>query len=141
MPVIFQKRIYREDLQKNPNALYLFGDNNLRVGLGGQAGEMRDEPNACGVRTKWRPDMSVHSFFGDGDLEPFKLMMVIDFDAPFKAIKSGKVVIIPSDGLGTGLSQLPERSPACYAVLDGMLNQLYDLSATLDVVFKQMVRQ
>jgi hypothetical protein len=138
LPVIFQYRIYRSDLVANPNALYLFGDNNMRKGMGGQAGEMRGMENACGVRTKWRPDMQPNSFFTDADLEIFKLMMVVDLDEPFKAIKRGKVVVIPSDGLGTGLSELPTRAPTLYACLNGMISQLVELDKTVDLVFKQM---
>jgi hypothetical protein len=49
MPILYQHRIYRMDLIANPNILYVFGDNTKRVGMGGQAGEMR------GVRV-WRKD-------------------------------------------------------------------------------------
>lgn len=41
MIVIKQKWIKREDLQNNPNIIYLFGDNVSRIGMGNQAGEMR----------------------------------------------------------------------------------------------------
>lgn len=52
MIVLHQKFIFREDLQANPDVYYLFGDNVERRGLGGQAKEMRGEPNAIGVATK-----------------------------------------------------------------------------------------
>ena len=55
MPVIYQKRICRDDLRRNPNAVYIFGDNEARTGLGGQAREMRGEPNAMGIATKRSP--------------------------------------------------------------------------------------
>lgn len=35
MPIIFQKRIYRIDLTRNPHIHYLFGDNEHRSGYGG----------------------------------------------------------------------------------------------------------
>ena len=54
--IIYQKFIYRSDLKANPSVLYLFGDNLQRVGLGGQAKEMRGEPNAVGIATKKAPD-------------------------------------------------------------------------------------
>jgi hypothetical protein len=47
--------IYRRDLRANPESLYLFGDNTKRVGIGGQAREMRGEPNAVGIATKNAP--------------------------------------------------------------------------------------
>ena len=35
--IIFQKMIYREDLIRNRSVIYVFGDNDLRIGKGGQA--------------------------------------------------------------------------------------------------------
>ena len=63
MPLVHQKLILNADLRANPDVLYLFGDNVLRVGFGGQAKEIRGEPNAVGVRTKHRPNMHPDAFF------------------------------------------------------------------------------
>jgi hypothetical protein len=126
--IYYQKMIYRQDLRNNPDKLYLFGDNCLRTGLGGQAKEMRGEPNAVGVRTKKKPSMSEDSFFTDDDLELFKMMMVLDLDRPFRHIQNGGSVVIPTDGLGTGLSQLPERAPKLNLFLLQMLESLKDFS-------------
>ena len=49
------KWITREELQRHPELIFVFGDNMLRKGFGGQAKEMRGEPNAVGVPVKWRP--------------------------------------------------------------------------------------
>ena len=48
-------RYTREDLKANPTALFVFGDNYLGVGYGGQAFSARGEPNAVGVITKYSP--------------------------------------------------------------------------------------
>jgi hypothetical protein len=55
MTLIFQEWITRKDLRENPDKRYVFGDNVERRGYGGQAKEMRGEPNAIGVVTKWAP--------------------------------------------------------------------------------------
>lgn len=52
MIILRQTRIYRADLAMNPKVLYVFGDNLERKGFGGQAYEMRGEPNAFGIATK-----------------------------------------------------------------------------------------
>ena len=52
MLVIRQKFIQRIDIQCNRHCLYLFGDNLDRQGMGGQAKEMRGEPNSFGIATK-----------------------------------------------------------------------------------------
>ena len=67
--VIYQHRIFRKDLKNNPTVLYLFGDNRLRKGLGGQAREMRGEPNALGIRTKKVPNNHPLSFLSDDEYE------------------------------------------------------------------------
>lgn len=104
-----QKWITRQDLKDNPKTLYIFGDNMVRKGLGGQAKEMRGEPNAFGIPTKWAPDNKEESFFSDEPMESIiiekYLFMVEDM------LKDGIDVVYPQDGIGTGLSELPERSP------------------------------
>lgn len=115
--IIFQHRIYRIDLRANPDVLYVFGDNVDRVGLGGQAGEMRGEPNAVGVATKWSPSMRETSFFDDSDYEHISKIIDADFEPLFKAALNGKTIILPADGLGTGLSEMPTRCPKLYQLV------------------------
>ena len=115
--IIFQHRIYRIDLRANPDVLYVFGDNVDRVGLGGQAGEMRGEPNAVGVATKWNPSMNESAFFDDADYDRIAKIIDTDFEPLFKAALNGKTIIIPADGLGTGLSEMPTRCPKLYQLV------------------------
>ena len=115
--IIFQHRIYRIDLRNNPDVLYVFGDNVDRVGLGGQAGEMRGEPNAAGVATKWSPFMDESAFFNDVDYDGIAKIIDTDFEPLFKAALNGKTIIIPADGLGTGLSEMPTRCPKLYQLV------------------------
>jgi len=124
MPIIRQKMIYRADLQANPEVLYLFGDNDRREGFGGQAAEMRDEDNAVGIRTKWAPHMRQTAFFSDDDYDQIEGMINADLEPVREHLEKGGVVIIPTDGLGTGLSKLPEMAPAVAAYLTDQLNEL-----------------
>lgn len=119
--VLFQKRIYREDLQANPDVLYVFGDNLKRVGLGGQAKEMRGEPNAIGVATKRAPDDLTSSFFYDNEFEEVIDLLWQDFKPITEALLAGKTVVFPLDGLGTGLSRLPETAPKVDRALKTMI--------------------
>lgn len=111
MPVIFREFIYRQDLRDNPDWLFIFGDNDLRLGYGGQAKEMRGEPNAVGVRTKWAPGMLPQDFFKDRDYVNIVAMIDYDLRKVKEKLQEGGVVVFPLAGLGTGLSQLPERAP------------------------------
>jgi hypothetical protein len=119
-----QKMIYRTDLQANPATLYLFGDNEERRGLGGQAIEMRGEPNAVGVRTKRRPRLKDDDFWTDKTFENNCRLIEEDLAPVRQHLAAGGVVIIPEDGIGTGLAQLLERAPLTYAFLQNALNDL-----------------
>ena len=113
MPVIYQKRICRDDLRRNPNAIYLFGDNEARTGLGGQAREMRAEPNAFGIATKKSP----YEFWSDKTFENNKLVINADFERLARRCSVNTIVVIPSDGIGTGLADLQNRAPKTWQYL------------------------
>ena len=114
MPLVIQSMILRRDLRANPDILYIFGDNEARVGLGGQAGEMRGEPNAIGVATLaapgryWRQD------------DTARQCSVIDKDlrSARAAIVAGRIVVFPADGIGTGIADLRNRAPDTFAHLE-----------------------
>jgi hypothetical protein len=105
--IIFQHRIYRSDLQNNPNILYVFGDNLQREGMGGQAGHMRGEPNAIGIATKRAPSCNDGDFFSD----KYEELGVVRNDLATLLENTHRPIVVPSDGIGTGLSELPQRSP------------------------------
>lgn len=109
MPIIYQKFISRKNLREFPDCRYVFGDNVRRSGFGGQAKEMRGEPNAIGVVTKWAPSMAPLAFFDD-TLE-CKALVLMDLALVQKALDDGLTVVVPSDGIGTGLSRLPQVAP------------------------------
>ena len=113
MPLIVRKWIIRADLRADPEATHVFGDNERRFGLGGQAREMRGEPNAVGVATLQAPGV----FWSEADAD--RQCAVIDADmAPlFQAMRDGKVVVFPIDGIGTGLADLANKSPTTFAHL------------------------
>jgi hypothetical protein len=112
--IIYQKIIKREDLRANPDVLYVFGDNIVRQGYGGQAGEMRGEPNAVGIATKVTPDVGKYSFFTDDDYEKALKFIHEDMQPVFDALEDDKIVVVPLDGIGTGLADLPNKAPKVY---------------------------
>lgn len=118
MPLIYQHRIYRSDLQRNPNVLYVFGDNVDRYGLAGQAKEMRGEPNAVGVATKWHPTKQSNAYFSNERFQEQSKIIRADLEPVLQALFRKKVVIWPADGIGTGLSDLPSRSPLTWRILE-----------------------
>jgi hypothetical protein len=125
--VIYQHRIYRSDLKNNPRVLYLFGDNLKREGYGGQASECRGELNAFGIATKRWPGNHELAYFSDREAE--FLTLEEDLVRLNNLLKNSyenqiDVVVCPSDGIGSGLSELPKRSPKLYSFLNFRLNQV-----------------
>ena len=124
MPIVYQDFIRREDLRRNPDWFYLFGDNEMRQGMGGQAASMRGEPNAIGIRTKFAPNNSTAAFWHDEEYERCRALLVEDFAIVEAALKDGKTVVVPRDGLGTGLSELPTRAPRAFSFICAELHIL-----------------
>ena len=126
MPVMTQKRIYRSDLKNNPDVFYVFGDNQQRIGLGGQAAEMRGEPNAIGIATKaspsefWKEDTPADGMRNG-------LSLINDMTLVVAVLAEGKTVVFPEDGLGTGLSELPQRCPKTFQFLESMIEDLKNI--------------
>lgn len=98
--------ITRDMLRAEPEARFVFGDNAKRVGLGGQAAEMRGEPNAIGVATMGAPG----KYLLDCHIGTIWLLMR-DLDEVRMALQAGRTVYAPRDGLGTGIARLPEFAP------------------------------
>ena len=125
--LIIQKHIFRSDIRNNRFLLYIFGDNLHRTGFGGQAKEMRGEPNSFGFATKRNPDHCVGSYFSDTK-ECFDII-----DSEFESLRrewsgknnSYKGVVFPEDGIGTGLSKMPEVSPRLFLYMTKELEKFF----------------
>jgi hypothetical protein len=114
MPLIKMRYITRQFVRAHPDWVFLFGDNMERRGLGGQAREMRGEPNVIGIPTKWSPSNDDSAFFCDADLPNIQERLDQDLRRVDYAVGLGKTVILPADGIGTGRAQLEVRAPAIY---------------------------
>ena len=114
MPVKTIRRLTREFIRSHPDALFLFGDNEAREGFGGQAKEARGEPNAVGVRTKAEPSNRASAFWREEDHDRQARLIDEDLAPAFDAVRAGRTVFVPADGLGTGRAGLPERAPSTH---------------------------
>lgn len=117
MKVKFQKFIYREDVQSNPNWVYVFGDNLVCSGMGGQAKEMRYEKNSFGIPTKRLPSSSEKSFFTDQPDEVTAVLREIYNLSYLLSYEELEGVVWPADGIGTGLAEMEVRSPKIFAII------------------------
>ena len=124
--IIYQKFIYREDLRNNPNIFYLFGDNDIRMGRGGQAKEMRGEPNAIGIRVKKAPLIG-DVYYSDSEFKENTRKINEDLNEVRKQLDYGKIIVIPSDGIGTGLALLKYKAPKTLLYLVNSLLNLREV--------------
>ena len=111
----YRDHITRQMLRDELDTLFVFGDNMERRGLGGQAAEMRGEPNAVGIPTKKAPHMGASAFLSDNDREEWAtesrddIMRVVEFDG---------LVVWPTAGIGTGRARLKEKAPDIARLID-----------------------
>lgn len=116
------------DLTSNPRALFVFGDNDIRRGKGGQA-VIRGQPNAVGLTTKKYPDDTPESFFDDDEYDENVVKISDDIADILKEFVKSKydTLVIPQQGLGTGLSDLPKRAPETFAFLKKKISTIVDV--------------
>lgn len=121
-------------LRENPDKVYLFGDNLEGKGKGGQA-VVRDEPNAIGIPTKKGPRRDAGAYFNDADLQANKEAI----DEAFNKIPNEATVVIPKDGLGTGLADLSNKAPKTFKYLQEKLAELQSSSVRDGVQKDEMI--
>jgi hypothetical protein len=113
----YRKYITRAMLRAEPDTLFVFGDNFLERGLGGQAKQMRGEPNAVGIATKRKPSMKEGAFLSDAD----SIEWARHSDKSFRRLFAHDGLIVwPSDDIGTGRAQLQERAPMIAKAIDSL---------------------
>lgn len=129
MPVLFMSSITREFVRSHQTWLFVFGDNLAKKGLGGQAREMRGEPNAVGIATKRSPSMNSDAFFSDSDIHNVIVMGAIkdSFRILEFHLLSGDVVVIPKNGVGGGLANLPVNAPLIDTFIKDSIERLVNI--------------
>ena len=120
---ILSAKIFSVNLvKKNPDKVFLFGDNLKGYGKGGQA-IIRNESNAIGIPTKKAPSMDKTAFFTDAEYTSNKKVI----DEAFNKIPRGKTIVVPKDNLGTGKAQLKQKAPKTWFYLQEKLKELKKL--------------
>ena len=134
MKIEIQKEWYSISmLSANPKKIYVFGDNIIRSGLGGQA-IIRDCFNAIGLVTKRLPDTNPESYFAD-TISDYKILTGDLFNLS-KLLNSPEyqdwTLVFPKDGIGTGLSKMPQKSPFLFDVMSNYLKQYFNINTSED---------
>lgn len=116
----------RAEVATQSDKVFLFGDNtNDRVNThyvpSATQAVIRGLPNAIGIDTKKNRGTAESSYFTDADFDTFKAQ--VD-EAIQQAVNSGKTIVIPEGGIGTGKAQLEQRAPKLFNYLQEQLNKL-----------------
>ena len=113
---IFKGYWTENDVTDNPDWLFVYGDNDVGMGKGGQA-IIRDLSNTIGIPTKKYPSYNPSSYYTDAEYK--KNVAKIDYAIEKIIIlsKKYKYVILPEDGFGTGLADLPKKAPKTFDYL------------------------
>lgn len=127
--VVVQEEWYSiEQCRANPRSIYVFGDNLLRVGEAGQA-SIRSCNNAVGIATKKKPSMEKSSFFSDTEYDKLESFLKKEMGKIIAIMFSDNLdtLVFPKDGLGTGLSKLPQMAPNVFLVLSTLLYETFGI--------------
>lgn len=116
----FKEFITRAKVKANRNKLYVFGDNLLKTGYGGQAKEMRGEWNTIGIPTKKSPS----EYLTNNDYEQVVPLIKAKFSIIEGHLQCNHIIVIPSAGIGTGLADLPNKAPRIWKVIKENLEKL-----------------
>lgn len=94
---------------------------------------MRGEPNAIGVRTKRAPGTNPGDYWSDDRYDECCHMIWEDLERARRWVRRGQNVVIPEDGLGTGMARLPEKAPRVFRFLTQAISDLEALAETVEL--------
>lgn len=138
---IYQGYWTRKEVESQTDKIFLFGDNtddrvNTHYVPSRTQAVIRGLDNAIGIDTKKNRGTSESSYFTDADFDIFKAQVDESIQ---RAIDSGKTIVIPADGIGTGKAELDKRAPKLFAYLQQRLDELKSLSSTSPVQFDDSI--
>jgi hypothetical protein len=113
----------RKTVERRSNCLFVFGDNDVHKGAGGQA-IIRGLPNSIGIPTKKYPNNNPDSFYTDLEYFSNKRKIELAIQTIISESPNYKYIVLPQNGIGTGLARLPTLAPKTYAYLTQRLTDL-----------------
>lgn len=133
-----QNRYSVQDVRNNPDKIFVFGDNSIRQGTGGQA-QIRNEPNAVGIMTKKFPRNTPDAFLYDSEYAE-NIKRINEDIENLKQKAKGKTVVFPTDGIGTNLADIAHTAPRTMEYLINRLREEFGLKDS-DPFIKSMLNK
>lgn len=109
--------------RKNPEKIYVYGDNLTGAGMAGQAC-IRKEPNAFGIPTKRYPSTHIGAYFKD---KPCEMEHVISSLRVLYGLARSSTIVFPSKGVGTGMAKMSQYSPLILAKMNDILLKHFNI--------------
>lgn len=136
---VFEKNWTIEDVKSYPEKLFIFSDNNARLGKIGQS-IIRDLPNAAGIRTKKGPSTKSVAYYYDGDFASNISNIRQDFLIIKSKIMSGQysTVVLSQEGYGNGSEQLQKFAPKTFDFLCSLLKSYFYFDNILCKISKRI---
>ena len=119
-----------QDCLNNPKYLFVFGDNLMRIGNGGQA-IIRGLPNTIGIATKKAPGVKDEDYFNDSVISSNTEILKQEFRIIHSVFsyyynKSDFTnIVLSENGYGHGLSQMDKRCPETYHIFNTLLDTYF----------------
>ena len=113
--------ISEQMIENSVNTVYVFGDNLMHDGYGGQAKVARKfvkNGKSIGIPTKRKPEDSEDAYFSDREDEKRAVRYAFK---EIRELKRKGLNIIFFPGIGEGLADLPHRSPEIYGLIKGFI--------------------
>ena len=123
--IILHNKYTVELANDNPNCIFIFGDNLMKKGTGGQAC-IRYCKNSFGVPTKKYPSCHENAYFTDNEYDCNCDIIINTINKLREELNKYDFMIFPLDGLGTGLAKLNECAPSTFNFLKKTMNTLFD---------------
>lgn len=125
--VVYNKFWNINDVKKNPDTLFVYGDNDVSSGKGGQA-IIRYEKNTIGIPTKKFPNNNTSSFYTDKEIDENRKKIKNAIENIKQKILNNEYaqLALPANGFGTGLAKLNVKAPLTFSYLQSLLKSLVD---------------
>lgn len=114
------------DCDNMPKALFVFGDNDIKKGCGGQA-IIRYCDNAFGIPTKKYPNHRISSYYADVDYDDNIKKIIFAIENLIKKTADYDLIMFPENGFGTGLSKMQLYAPKTLAYMNSIIKDCFDI--------------
>ena len=112
--IMYQQRVYTEDLRNNESVYYLFADNDARTGYG----SFRSYPNFVGIRIKKDDFTEDDSFWSDTTYEDNVSKIKADVkDIQNNILKLGHTLVYTDQLFVSDIQQYRQKSPRTVAYI------------------------